>query len=475
MPRPSPGTSRLFFALILALAPIAAHAQAFQIESRTEAQLYSMRAYRDTTPSDPVLLPRRRLVEYLGLQGYELVTGQPLGFEASLRVFADFGLPQNEAAKIDGMKTADVDLMLANAYWRGEHLQMRLGRQTYTDVADMLAFDGAWVRYLTSIGLGAEAYGGLWVKGASMLASSVYQPDGIRESDLRRVALMQAAPYAALDDIEPVVGAKLVGLNVLNSGVSGSAGYRESWLSGKVDRQLATLDLRYGKGKGFNAMGGPEYDLLMSRVGNARAQVRFDASEFAVSAEFLHINPILSADSIFLYFATAARDEARLRADYFPAGPFRFWLAGVFDTRGTNINSTLGTYSVFTDPKLSSQVASPISAGGSGGGSARASTLRASADATYKTGFGGSELWIDVAGGWQPEINLFSLDARISYANISDDLNPALRGSFFGAQLWGSWFLTRSTRASVMLEENVNPFTRSDTKVFLIFDWKVTI
>ncbi len=483
MPRPPPGKSRLLLALLL-LAPVSALAQAFRVEARTEAQLYAFRSFTDSNPDNPTLLPRRRLVQYLGLEAYELITQQPIGFDASMRVFTDFGLPTADAQKVDGLKTTDFDLLLANAYYRGDTVQAKVGRQTYTDVGDIIAFDGAWVRVLyplgvshapgfgpSATGVGAEAYGGLWVKGGSSLASSVYQPDGIRESDLRRVALMQTAPYAALDDIEPLAGVKLLGQNVLGSGVSGGLGFRQAWLSGKVDRQELIVDLRYGRGRGLNALGGAEYDLLMSRVGNARAQVRYDASEFAVSAEYLHVNPVLSADSIFLYFATAARDELRLRADYYPVGPFRFYLAVLGDTRGTDINSTLGTYSALKDPTLPSSV----DAGGSAGASAHAGSLRASADVTYKSGFGGSQFWVDLAGGFLPENGLFSVDARLSYANIADDVNALLKGSFFGAQLWGSWFLTRSTRASVMVEENVNPFSKSDTKVFLIFDWKVTI
>ncbi|MFT3837687.1 MAG: hypothetical protein QM723_11895 [Myxococcaceae bacterium] len=480
MPRLPPGIIRFLLAL-MTIAPAAANAQAFQVDARTEAQVYSMRAYRDTTPTDPVLLPRRRLVQYLSLDGYELITGQPLGFEASMRIFTDFGLPQGEAQKVDGLKTTDFDLLLANAYYKntfsdGSALHVRIGRQTYSDVTEMLAFDGAYVRYVFKGGLGAEVYGGLWVKGSNDLSSSVYQPDGIRESDLRRVALMQAAPYAALDDIEPLVGAKLLAQNAFGTGVSASAGYRQSWLSGKIDTQIFTLDARWTKWKGIFVGGGLEYDLLMMRLGNARLLARYDGTDLAVSAELMHVDPIFAADSIFLYFATAQRDEARLRLDIYGAGPIRTYVALVGDSYGTNLNSTIPTAIITKTPMTpATTLSSPLSGGGNLGATFRSNGFRASADLTYKRGYGGTQFWADLAGGFTPEGGLFTLDARLSYANIRDSQNLLLHGDFFGAQIWGSWFLSHSTRASVMLEENVNPFTKSDTKVFLIFDWKVTI
>ncbi|QDE68378.1 hypothetical protein BHS09_16100 [Myxococcus xanthus] len=78
------------------------HAAAFQVEARTEAQAYQIRAWRGSTPESPVLLPRRRIVQYLGLNAFELATGEDMGFESNLRIWADFGLPRGEAALVDG-------------------------------------------------------------------------------------------------------------------------------------------------------------------------------------------------------------------------------------------------------------------------------------------------------------------------------------------------------------------------------------
>jgi hypothetical protein len=177
---------------------VTSYAAAFQVEARTEAQAYQIRAWRGTTPDDPVLLPRRRIVQYLGLNAFELVTGQDMGFESNLRVWADFGLPRAEAALVDGLKSEDAELLHAYVRYAKGCFEGRLGRQLYGDVTDILAFDGLRLRYVSRLGLGVEAIGGLWVKGASVLGSSVYQLDGTREGD------------AALDALEPLYGAKLL-------------------------------------------------------------------------------------------------------------------------------------------------------------------------------------------------------------------------------------------------------------------------
>ena len=66
-------------------------------------------------------------------------------------------------------------------------------------------------------------------------------------------------------------------------------------------------------------------------------------------------------------------------------------------------------------------------------------------------------------------------DARFSLASVEDSMNPLLRGNFYGLQLWGSYLLSPAARLSAVFEENVNPFTRSDTKVFLLFDLRADL
>ncbi len=451
------------------LFPLSAGAGAYQIDARTEAQAYQIRAYRGTDPTAPVLLPRRRVVQYLGVNGFELVTGEDLTFESSLRLFADFGLPTGESAQLDGLRSEDADLLYAHVRYRRGGLDVDVGRQTYLDLMDLIAFDGARVRYVSSLGVGAEAYAGLWVKGAGFLSSSVYQLDGTRETDARRINLLRSPTTPELSAIEPVFGAKLLAVEL--KGISGAVGYRRGLVAGKVDAERAALELQYGRGQGINGFGGVEYDLFQGRLAQARLQGRLDRELFAVSVELLRLQPSFSADSIFYYFAYAPRDEVRVRGELLPPGPFRFYAQGTGSRYNTNLNPDLAIAGAVGQPGDSPSTA----LGGSLGGAFRQGSVRSALDLTFRNGFGGRQTWVDLSGGYQPEGSRFSVDGRLSLAAIQDGLNPLLRGNFYGLQAWASYQITDAARASLAVEENVNPFTRNDTKVFLLFDVRAVL
>lgn len=460
-----------FTSVVLLCASGPAWSSAYLLEARTEAQAYQIRAYRGGDPDNPVLLPRRRIVQYLGINGFELITGEDLSFESSVRVYADFGLPRGEAARIDGMPSEQAELMYANARFRTGGVDLQLGRQTYVDIIDYMAFDGLRARYVTRFGLGAEAYGGLWVKAANFLGSSVYQLEGTRESDQRRIANGDSTADRTLEEVEPVYGAKLLLENL--KGIFAAAGYRKSLIDGKTDLERATGELRYGQGRGLNLLAGLDYDLSLSRLARFRAQARYDRARFAVMAEGMRLAPVLSANSIWYYFATAPRDELRVRVDYTPVGALRYYLQGV----ATHYNETLRR---ITTPILANQVgnlsfASSTNAGGSGGVAYQKDDFRLAGDLSVRRGFGGRQLWLDLTGGYVSQANRYTLDGRISIANISDDLNPQLHGTFVGAQAWASYLLTRAARGSLALEANTNAFVHLDFKVFLLFDLKVTL
>ncbi len=454
-------------AALLAAGP--ASAAAFQIEARTEAQAYQIRAWRGTTPEDVVLLPRRRIVQYLGLNAFELITGQDLGFESNLRVFADFGLPRGEAEKVDGLRTEDAQVLHAYARYAQGGFEGRLGRQLYMDAMDTLAFDGVRLRYKSRLGLGAELYGGLWVRGAGFLSSSVYQPDGTRESDARRLEQGVVGADESLDALAPMYGAKLF-LEDLK-GFSASLGYRKALVDGKTDLERAGLELRYGRGLGLNALAGLDFDMLQLKPAQMRAQVRLDRTLFALSAEALRFTPVFSSDSIWYYFAFAPRDEARVRVDFYPAGPLRYYVQGLASLYHTNLNSTMA----IADDVDGEGAPESINVGGGAGVALRRGALRSALDVTYRSGFGGDQLWVDLTGGYSFARGLFELDGRLSVAQVDDAFNPLLKGSFFGAQVWASRALSPVARLSLVLEQNVNPFTRSDTKAFFLFDLKANL
>ncbi len=455
----------------VALAPSGVHAAAFHVHARTETQAYQMRAWRGGGPDDPVLLPRRRVVQYLGLDAFELVTGEDLGFESNLRVYSDFGLPRGEAAVLDGLRSEDADLLSAQLRYRTGGFEGRLGRQHLFDTAEIFSFDGVRARFVLRAGIGAEAYAGLWVKGASLLGSSTHALDGTREDTGRALESTYGvdALVAEQEKVEPVFGARLLAQNPGGFGVSGALGYRRSMIAGNLTSERLGAEARYGKGRGLNALGSVEYDLILGRVSNARVQGRYDADLFAAQVDALRFAPTFSAYSIWYYFATAPRDEVRLRGDYYPVGPLRYYAQVLYSVHRTHVNEALATAAFVDDAPSGAQV------GAGGGLQLQLQRFRSAADVTWRNGYGGRQLWLDLTAGYSGANNLWSLDARGSIASVRDGFNPLLQGNFYGAQLWGSYQLTRAARASLVVEQNVNPFTRSDTKVFFVFDLKAVL
>ncbi|MFL5318245.1 MAG: hypothetical protein ACJ790_01215 [Myxococcaceae bacterium] len=462
----------------VAVAPATALGAAYQIDARTEAQAYEIRSYRQTDSANPVLLPRRRIVQYLGINAYELITGQDLGFESNLRVFQDFGVSDLDANRVDGLHARDVDLLLANVRYKHGGIEAQLGRQIYPDVMETFGFDGLRLRYVSPLGVGGEAYGGLWNRGSGFLSTSVWQPDGVRETDIRRLRQYpdpNARPVGlalqpTLDSISPVYGARLIGDNVAHTGVCATLGYRKSLVEGNTDYERLTASARYGKGRGINAWAGIEYDVIQSLLSQAQANLRYDTATWAASLELMRLHPTFSSSSIWYYFAFSPRHEARLRGDYTPLGDFRYYAQVIYSIYDTPINEGIGLAAVANTPGGSN-------GGGNIGAAYRPSDLpvHANVDVTYRNGYGGKQLWLDLNGGYSADQGRWTLDGRFSVANVNDQYNPLLRGTFYGAQLWGSYAFSPLLRASVAVEENVNPFTQSDTKVFFLLDVKAIL
>jgi hypothetical protein len=450
-------------ALALALGAVDASAAGFLVQAHTEAQAYEVRSFRGTDPTAPVLLPRRRIAQYLGLDGFELLPGQDLTFESNLRVYADFGLQRGEAALLDGVRTEDADLLHAFLSYRKGRFQARVGRQTFADATDVVAFDGAAVKYALANGVGAELYGGLWVKGASFLGSGLTQPDGIRESPT-------PATSPVLDDAEPLAGARVSWSNALGSGVSGAVGYRRAWVAGKTDFERAQVEVRYGRGLGVGAFAGAEVDLYRLGLSQLRAEARYDAEAWAISGEVRRSSPVLSADSVWYYFASAPRDEANVRADFFHTAELRSYARLTAQKLSTVINRdpSAGLLLAELDPRT---FPSEWSAGGSLGARLERPRWHAALDATGLFGAQGRSVWVDATAGLgDRRRSRLTADARLSLAYLRDSLNAQLRGLFAGAQGWATYAVAPQVRASLVGEVNVNPLTRFEAKVFALID-----
>ncbi|HZN92547.1 MAG TPA: hypothetical protein VFB81_07565 [Myxococcales bacterium] len=454
-------------ALAAAFAGSRAEAAGFLVRARTEAQAYELRSYRQTDPTSPVLLPRRRIAQYLGLDGFELLPGQDLTFESNLRVYADFGLQRGEAELLEGARTEDADLLHAFLSYRSGRFQARLGRQTFADAADLVAFDGAALRYALASGLGAELYGGLWVKGAGFLGSGLTQPDGIRES------ASSAAPQ--LDDVEPLVGARAFWTNAMGTGVTGAIGYRRAWVAGRTDLERAQVEVRYGRGAGWSGFAGAEVDLYRLGLSQLRAEGRYDAAGYAVAAEVRRTSPVLSADSVWYYFASAPRDEASVRVDLFHSAELRSYGRLTAQKLNTVLNAdpSVGLELPALDPR---SFPTEWSAGGSAGGRLERRRWHGALDVTGLFGGQGTSIWVDATAGiGERRRSRFTADARVSLAYLRDALNARLTGFFAGGQVWATYAVAPQARASIVGEANANPLTVFEAKVFALIDLEVRL
>jgi hypothetical protein len=459
MPRGIAPATALAVLASLAAWPAAAWAQAFRVESATQIQVYHLRTVQSDDPLHPAVLDRRRMVQSLWLEGYELVTGQDLGLEANVRVFDDFGVSPTESS-LDGVRARGADLLYANASFRLAGLEARVGRQVRWEAFDGFALDGARLRYRSPWHVGAEVYGGLWVKGSSFLGSPAEQLDGVRS-----VGLRTEDPPTDLGDLEPAFGARLFLEDLAGAGAA--LEYRRATIDGKISQERAAAEVLYQRRDlGLSASASADVDLVLMTLANLRVQARYDAGLFAATLEVDRYTPVLALDSIWYWFARSPRDEASLRGDLVLPGPFRAHARADVARLSYQLSPDLDLSTL----PLSSPPPSGLSAGGAVGAALALGALDAAADFTFRRGSAGSSGWLDVHGSWRPPSRPYSLEARLSYADVRDGLQPLLQGRFFGAQLRGAWALSKVARLSLVLEQNSSALDRSDTRAYAQLD-----
>lgn len=463
-----------------------AEAAAFRVDARTEASFYEIRSYRDRSGADPALLPRRRIVQYLGLGAFELVKDKQIDFDSSLRLYTDLGVSSQEAARLDGYRVAEADLLFANVSWRNVQglADFRLGRQFVVDEMDFLPIDGLRASLRTPFFLFADVYGGLLVKGNSLLGTPTFAPDGVRDADQRRLDLGVSDADRELGALEPVFGVK-VGARDLRWGEV-RLGYRRSLLlptgAGGPDpfgaAELRTDLERLGGGLDFRPFWGMrlyaaiDYDLLMGRLGQGRVGGRYDAQSFGATLEAMRFAPILSADSIFAYFATGARDEVRARVDYHPAFlPVQPYLQGTVQRFHSDLQETYIEQLAGSAEPIPTNLAHGFSAG------LRLTPRigRGQVDVTWRNGYGGRQLWAYAAGGHAFTRIPLSIDLALSHAIVRDGFNPLLQGSSTGVQLLAGYQFLEGARLTVIGEENFGTFSRSDFRLYALIDLRADL
>lgn len=461
------------------LLPLQARAAAYDVEARTEAQFQGVRRFT-SDPGRFQILERPRVVQTLDLAGFELLTGEDTGLAVLLRLDEDFGVSDAEVAGLDGARRARLQILQARVYWKDMargRLDLEAGRIVAQGPVSFLAFDGARATVRPLRWLALTAFGGLRVQAVSWLGSSTFAPDGVRESDERRLSGRSLVPCPVpdrlcadptLDDPAPMVGGR-VAVTRLPGGFASAAEleYRRVWRARGVLEERLGGGLRYRVGPlSFQAAG--DYDLYLLRLAMLRASLRWAALEWlALAAEGSQWQESFGADSIFNLFDTSPWREARLRADLAPpAASWRAYLAGGL----SHVSPTPFGRATFGDQGGTA----PEAALGASWESGATALL---ADVTWRGGAQGRSTWATATArrafrGW------LTLDGRLTLASLGDPVVAANGGTFASAAAIVSGRLERRAVLSLLLEDSTYS-GRNDfrTSLFLTLgaDWDTRV
>lgn len=459
----------------------AARAYDFILDATTIGQAYQLRAGDDT------LVNRRRLTQSLALEIMNLGprdgTGRPLPRnQASLSVLmrfsselADFAeLPAFSGRTPERSLTRErLELLWAMACVEklGGFLDLRLGRQIRVDLFELRAFDGLAVEVRTPIHVALEAWGGLAVSGAAPIDSPLYRADGVALGGNPRGGLAARQEEA----LQPTVGLSLRadGLPWLAARLS----YQRTWSPtgepragepawGTIEERVALTaraPLLGGRLAPWFAM---RWGILVGRLEELQAGVRAALGRHAVSAEYVLSAPTFDGDSIWNVFGGDAFDDARAGWDW-AGGAVRVWARAFF--------RRFGGRALRADPTAA------VPGGGEaygGAGGLRVAGRRGFVrlDGYVETGFGGRKGGLDLAGrlrllGRDPDG--VTLDGRASYVFFADERlapgrDPATHS--LGLSLGLRWVFLRGVTFSLAVEENVNRWVGSQTRLMALLD-----
>jgi hypothetical protein len=530
----------------LAASAAPAVAYEFQVHARTIGQFHQLRSFR-LVSGDPGL-GRQRLTEILSLDIWDIgerrgraarpARGGPrLSFSSYLRIDHDLGSwtrgdiyfrdrDQRFAAHrlIPELDDAHANLELLYAYLAAEslldgRLDLYLGRQLNIETLDWWSMDGLTARVNTPWHLAVEAFAGLRVRDASLLGSSVQEPDGTASSECSEYVEDETPPgssgWRRLDrrddanpfaddfglcpqrtELMPTFGAAvaLTGLRWLSARI----GYRRSQsptpaLIGARDRLDTGLpDLGYFPDELGQApsWGVNEERLAASARGNlplasGRAQlspyagVRYsllhglvDEGHLGLAARYLghrlepelyYSAPTFDGDSVFNVFSSEPYVDVRLT--YGIAPPAASWQAYV---RGW------GRRYVTPDGGLQPPDADVETSELAGGAQLGARVAPSAAgdlqlDLFHEGGYGGRRTGLAAATGWRPVAPLW-LRARLSAIDFTEDIRPELDGTSFGVSAVASYQLGRHAVFHLRAEENSNRFDRSQFRLLGVID-----
>ena len=415
--------ARWFVAAILALLAAApARAARFRITVDTVAWGDQVLA------SDGRVVPRRRLVQRLGLLARPDAAEGRWTFSSDLRIGTDAGLDQ-PGMRPEGVAARTVELphafLAGRGLWDGR-LDLVLGRGYRWDVADLFALDGVQGTLLGPWHVGAEAYAGLVVRReASYLGYADLDPDGTVETPADT----------------PTAGAGLLLHGV--RGLAGRAGWRRAWQGGRIVTDVVQASAQAGPALGVRLWANGRWDLSLERaeraeVGGAWAPVE----AWEVEASAARVRPVFELDSIFPWFAGGPSDDlsvaVRGRVSSLQAwarGARRWFSPGDFDP---------------VDGPLPAAAVQPPTADGVGAGLvAGRDRRRGGLTGWRQQGYGGDWVSLMLHGAAGVLGGAVDVDGRLRWTRYDADLLSEARGDALQAMAGAAWLLAEGARLHV--------------------------
>lgn len=353
-----------------------------------------------------------------------------IGFETYFRGTADQNQRGPGFREASRVYYAYLDLV----YGRRHPFDLRLGRQTMTTGGDLVAFDGARLRYRGPLFVGFEVFGGTTVSGFGAVA-----PLEIGEGGGSTVA-----------------GGTTAGMQLFLTGVAETQariGFRRIDRDGNVDREDLVADFaqRFGR---FRVYGSGELStLLMTVEEGVLGTSAFAGFGTFVDLEGFHYTPTFGASSIFNVFNVEPYDEVRLRVRtsqrWGRIGAYLRVGHALYGGGETSDNVSVGGTWRIT-PRLTTSVRTYFSSGYQG------ERTGASADTSIRL-LDAGRLHLILGGTW---------------ANAENILLTTNGGTYLSALGGVSYLVPDRAEFSVLAEQFTDDFTSGEPRVSASFRFK---
>lgn len=440
--------------LLACLPTSSAHAADFNVSAHTVGQFF------EYVRVDNDVVPRRRLTQYLQLNGFDLLGDgeNQLSFKSSFRFDTDLGLldePLDEPSAF-ALERRFNAFHLLYAYIEGRelwnHLSFKLGRQLHTDVLGWYDFDGLYASVRIVGGLHVDFYGGVEVKADTfVLNDAAFDPDGTSPAGSR---------FQLFDNTVYGLGAVLKWVD--QTSTRARVSYRRTFWqiqSGvETDRLGAWVEQRlFDRLKFF---GGAAFNFFITDVDYAETGVEwsFADPDVTLAAEYMRQIPTFDADSIFNVFNVQPYDDVRARV-------------GWQITEDLYTMLRLGTRIYHGEDAYESELSSDLMFTGRllvrwrPGLGIWTSLVHQS-----EAGFGGRKHYTSIAADSPWYHDLWSISARVNHLEYDADYTTRYEGHSFGANLGAGIKLGPYGSFQLALEQAVNRFVDSELRAYGVLD-----